>query len=232
VDATNLPGHQLPRVNPLAFKSKADAVYVEVRQRILDGELPPASSLNQEQLAATLQVSTTPLREALRRLEAEGFVRTLAHREIIVAPLLVDDFTALWEVRRTVDATAAALAAERHGPDDRSRMLAAAEAMSKRSSRLDAVERNREFHTAIYCACHNPVLIEMLGSHWDRADRYRRLIAVASSAADTAAEHSSLLTAVLDRNPEESSRLMRVHLLGSQALIEQSLRANPRAQHD
>lgn len=221
----NPASQQFSRVQPLAFKSKADAVYVEVRRRILDGEIAPASSLNQEQLAATLQVSTTPLREALRRLEAEGFVRTLAHREIIVAPLVIDDFIALWEVRRSVDATAAALAAERHGPDDRARMLAAADAMSKRSNRLDAVERNREFHTAIYCACHNPVLIEVVGSLWDRADRYRRLIAVAASAADTAAEHSALLQAVLDRNPVESSRLMQEHLIGSQALIEQSLRS-------
>jgi len=106
-------------VRPLVFKSKADAVYREVRQRILDGELSPGSSLNQEQLAATLEVSTTPLREALRRLETQGFVRTVAHREIVVAPLVVEELVALWEVRRDLDATAAALAPNATGQKTR-----------------------------------------------------------------------------------------------------------------
>jgi len=212
-------------VRPLAFKSKADAVYREVRQRILDGELPPGSSLNQEQLAMTLEVSTTPLREALRRLETQGFVRTVAHREIIVAPLVLEELVALWEVRSDLDASAAALAAERHGPDDKVRMLAAAEAMNSNNDEGEAVERNREFHTAIYGACHNPVLIELLDALWDRADRYRRLITVASSAAETAGQHQALLEAVLEGRREDAARLMRDHLRGSGALIEQSLRA-------
>ncbi len=59
----------------LHVATKAEAVYQELRSRILDGSIKPASTLNQEALAATLGLSITPLREALRRLESEGLVR-------------------------------------------------------------------------------------------------------------------------------------------------------------
>jgi len=212
-------------VRPLTFKSKADAVYQEIRQRILDGQLLPSSTLNQEQLAATLEVSTTPLREALRRLETEGLVRAAAHREITVAALSREEFTSLWEVRQEMDAMAVGLAAQRYRPDDRERMLSAAEAMSKGGDHHGNVELNREFHTAIYYACHNVVLIELLDVLWDRADRYRRLITATSGATGTALEHQTLLGLVLDRHAKAAARLMRSHLHQSGDLIEQRLRA-------
>ena len=68
VTLTSIEGSSLQLVAPLAFKSKADAVYDELERRILRGDLPPATTLNQVQLAAMLQVSTTPLRETLRKV--------------------------------------------------------------------------------------------------------------------------------------------------------------------
>src|SRR4051812_45764588 len=109
--------------NPLRYVSKADAVYAEVRRRILDGELAAGSSVNQEQFAAQLGVSTTPLREALRRLESEGFVRTVAHRDVVVAPLDRNELVALYEVREELDPLAASLAAKRHTEAERERLL-------------------------------------------------------------------------------------------------------------
>ena len=64
-------------------ETKADAAYRELRRRIVDGSLEPGSRLDQEMLAAALGVSTTPLREALRRLEAERLVQRAAHRQVV-----------------------------------------------------------------------------------------------------------------------------------------------------
>ena len=211
-------------VRPVAFTSKADAVYTELRQRILDGEIRPSSSLNQEQLATMLGVSTTPLREALRRLEAEGFVRTVAHREMVVAPIEIEELVALYEVRRNLDPLAAGLAAERYGVDDRARMVAALEALRADSIDESRTSLNREFHAAIYHSCQNLVLIELLDQLWDRADRYRRLIGRLSGDLNTYLEHEKLLQSVLDRDPDEATRLMRDHLLKSGTLIEEQLR--------
>ena len=69
----------------LRFTTKAEAVYDEIRSRILRGILPPASPLNQDALAPELGVSVTPVREAVRRLEAEGLVQVHAHRSVVVS---------------------------------------------------------------------------------------------------------------------------------------------------
>jgi DNA-binding GntR family transcriptional regulator len=207
-----------------AHMSKADAVYSEVRRRILEGEFAPGAALNQEQVAAALGVSTTPLREALRRLESEGFVRTVAHREVIVSPLEIDELVALYEVREDLDALAVALAAERHTPDERERILAGAKSLHEDGTG-DALSRNRAFHAAIYRSCHNLVLIDLLDALWDRADRYRRLVKFVANDVQVIAEHEALVQAVLDRRPDEAARLMREHLRSAQELIERSIKA-------
>ncbi|HYO40725.1 MAG TPA: GntR family transcriptional regulator, partial [Nocardioidaceae bacterium] len=66
--------------------TKADYAYAEVRERIMSGALPQGATVSQEALAAELEVSTTPLREAMRRLSAEGLVVLDAHRDARVAP--------------------------------------------------------------------------------------------------------------------------------------------------
>jgi DNA-binding GntR family transcriptional regulator len=207
--------------NPLRYVSKADAVYAEVRRRILDGELAAGSSVNQEQFAAQLGVSTTPLREALRRLESEGFVRTVAHRDVVVAPLDRDELIALYEVREELDPLAASLAAKRHTEAERERLLAAAARLGTRGG--DAVRANREFHAAIYQACHNPVLVELVDSLWDRADRYRRQVGMFARGADVRREHEAIVLAVLDRRAREAEKLMREHLRSGRAAIEAHL---------
>jgi DNA-binding GntR family transcriptional regulator len=70
---------------PIQAVTKAEAVYLETRSRILKGVLAPGSAVNQEALAADLGVSITPLREALRRLEMEGLIRLEAHRTMVIA---------------------------------------------------------------------------------------------------------------------------------------------------
>jgi DNA-binding GntR family transcriptional regulator len=198
-------------------------VYVEVRRRILEGEFAPGQALNQEQVAAALGVSTTPLREALRRLESDGLVLTSAHRELIVAPLEIAEFTALYEVREDLDALAAALAAERHTEEDRARIIAASEALH-RGGVADPLAANRAFHAAIYHACQNPVLIDLLDGLWDRSDRYRRLLKSVAQAAQVVAEHEALIEAVLERRPQVAAQLMRDHLRASRELIEATIR--------
>jgi DNA-binding GntR family transcriptional regulator len=203
--------------------SKADAVYVEVRRRILEGEFAPGVALNQEHVAAALGVSTTPLREALRRLESEDLVRTIAHRELIVAPLEIEEFLALYEVREDLDALAVALAAERYTSEDRARILESASALHQSGS-ADALAGNRAFHAAIYHSCQNPVLIDLLDGLWDRSDRYRRLLKSIAQDAQIVAEHEALIEAVLERKPQEAAQLMRDHLRASRELIEATIR--------
>ena len=91
--------------------TKAEAVYIETRSRILKGTLAPGSAVNQEALAAELGVSITPLREALRRLEMEGLIRVEAHRTMTITPLTSRELDETYAIRTQLDPFAAGLAA-------------------------------------------------------------------------------------------------------------------------
>jgi DNA-binding GntR family transcriptional regulator len=203
------------------YRSKADVAYDEIRAAVLGGDLPPGTVLNQEQLAEDLGVSTTPLREALRRLESEGFVNMPPHRDAIVAPLDADELLALYEVREALDSLAAGLAAERHDEAD-------AEAMAEAAARLgdeggDPVVANRALHASIYRASHNPVLIAQLDSLWDRSDRYRIAIRGIARQPQVVESHRAIVATVLSRDAVGAAAKMRVHINEARRSAEEAI---------
>lgn len=99
-----------------------EAVLVELRARILRGELPPGTALRQEVLAASLGVSRVPVREALRMLESEGHVAYAAHRGYRVAELSLADLEELYALRGLLEDHLAGLAMARMAMDDRARV--------------------------------------------------------------------------------------------------------------
>jgi DNA-binding GntR family transcriptional regulator len=213
---------------PFIHQSKSAAVYLELRQRILGAALAPGAALNQEQLAAELGVSTTPLREALRRLESEGLVMLLAHREAIVAPLDPLELAAVYEVREDLDPLAAALAAERH-TEAEATAIRRALARAGKPGREDRMSVNRRYHASIYGACHNPVLVETLDGLWDRSDRYRRAVGFMATEPAIQDEHVAIAEAVLARRADESADLMRSHIRRTRAAFHQLQGEPPRA---
>lgn len=196
--------------------------YEELRQRILTGLLEPGQALAQSQLAAELGVSLTPMREALRRLDAEGLVFIDAHKNARVATLSADEARHLFEVRERMDPMAAALAAERRTEADIAGIKAAAAQLKplEDAVSLEALVAHRQFHRAIYAASHNSLLIGLLEGLWDKADRYRRigLRAREDSAADRARvnrEHESIMQAVIEGDAAAAEKRMLEHVQGS-----------------
>ncbi|EMY33380.1 Transcriptional regulator [Arthrobacter crystallopoietes BAB-32] len=209
--------------------------YEEVRQRILIGALEPGRILAQSQLAEELGVSLTPMREALRRLDAEGLVFIDAHRNARVATLSAAEARHLFEVRERMDPMAAALAAERRTPEDIARLEAAARHLNPLEGELDlrSLAAHREFHRAIYTASHNELLINVLEGLWDKADRYR-LVGLQSrkdSAADRQRvdkEHRQIMEAVIAGNATAAEKAMLEHVqksLGRRAIDELEARS-------
>ena len=204
------------------FTTKSDFAYASVRERILSGEFTPGSVLNQESLAGTIGISTTPLREALRRLASEGLVALGTHRDARVAPLTADEAGDLFEVRRSMDALAAGLAAQRRTDADIAALEAAAEELRPLIEGVGAevLGAHRAFHAALYRASHNAMLIDLLDGLWDKADRYRRLglELIAGSGATRLQdfeEHFLLMQAVVRGDPAEAQDLMQRHVQAS-----------------
>ncbi|WP_129678146.1 GntR family transcriptional regulator [Candidatus Chloroploca sp. Khr17] len=92
--------------------------YQQIRRRILDGELRPSSPLSEHQLAVTLQLSRTPVREALKRLEKEGLVRSIPSRGTFITELTAHDILEIYQVRECLESLAARIAAEQMSPSD------------------------------------------------------------------------------------------------------------------
>jgi len=209
-----------------SLTTKSDFAYGRLREMIMTGDVAPGDVLNQAELARVIGISTTPLREALRRLKAEGLVELDAHRDARVTALTAEEARDLLEIRASLDPLAVALAAERRSSADLREMRDAIQGLRPLPDRpaLADLVAHRRFHTAIYMASRNEILISTLDGLWDKADRYRRLaLAEVRDQADrerTAIEHDVLLHCVVNRDAAGAGAVMRQHIgssLGAKA---------------
>ena len=205
--------------------TKADGVYLEVRNQILSGVLEPGRRVDYPQLSAALGVSITPLREALRRLEADHLVIRSAHRDVVIAALTREEASELVAVRRELDLLAARLAAAQMTPDE----LASARELVAGHDDREALRYlreaglpvavggllsvNRAFHRMVYCGSHNQVLIQYRDAISTRTERYVILARQINPVAPEAFRllHQKLLTALEGRDPEAAEEIMRAH---------------------
>lgn len=211
----------LPGIGPAAFATKSDLAYTHLRELILSGELQPGAVLPQSALAREIGISTTPLREALRRLKQEGLVDLDAHRDARVRPLDAAEARDLLELRAGLDPLAAALAAERRTEAELGEIreaLDGLEALSRHPSTAQLQSHHR-FHAAVHRASHNTLLVETLDGLWGKTDRYRRH-GLETGRSDEeretrATEHRQLFDAVRDGDADTAAELMRRHVATS-----------------
>jgi DNA-binding GntR family transcriptional regulator len=150
---------------PLHIESVVDQVYAVMRERILEGELARGARLRQEALAEELGVSRTPLREALRRLAAEGLVEFLPNRGVQVTDLSPEAVRAAYEARLALEPGAARLAATRRPPAELAAMHEAVR-VQRGADGHGAYAASRAFHLALVRASENQYLIRLGEALW------------------------------------------------------------------
>ena len=208
------------------FLTKSDYAYNHIREGILSGEYEPGTVLHQSMLAKTIGISTTPLREAMRRLMTEGFVELEGHRDARVSTLTAEEARDLLEVRRSLDPLAAGLAAERRTRADIRRIRETLESVKPLPSNPSVHEltTHRAFHSAVYESSHNDLLVTSLNGLWDKADRYRRmglqLVRTEEERDQKDREHHELVDAIVRGDADGASAVMLQHIntsLGAKA---------------
>lgn len=202
---------------PSRALTKTDMAYISVREQIFTGQLAPGALIDQEVLAASLGLSTTPVREALRRLESEHLVVTRAHRDTVVATLSAKQLQEVYEIRMFLDPYAVQLAAQNATDAEREEMAQLLKGHRKEDA-IGELHYNRLLHRAIYGACGNETLIQLLDQLWDLSDRHRYAILHEHSGSKNAhKEHGALIRAVIAGDDKLATELMRKHVLGSLA---------------
>jgi DNA-binding GntR family transcriptional regulator len=218
-DVTAAPADRVAYPSDEPVNTTAQA-YDALRRAIINGDLSPGQVVSQVQLAAQLNISRTPLREALRQLQSEGLLEGDFNRRLRVAPLSVDDLEQVAAMRIVLES----LGVQASVPKLR------AESLDRANTAFDQMERvlsstgsfddfrvpHRVFHTTLFSAV-GVRMRSQLEELWDHAERYRvfyRLsatdaVALANIAHD---EHAAILNRAQDRDALGCGKLIATHL--------------------
>jgi DNA-binding GntR family transcriptional regulator len=192
----------------------ADAVYQALRHGIVHGDLAPGERLRSDALATELRVSRTPVREALRKLEAEGLVAHSGSR-LMVRAFSEQDLTELFYVREALEGMAARLAAENATPSEIAAIRELLEDMETVRRRGDVGAMRRltgEFHQMICRAAHNDRLLQSLQALLDHVRQLQTSTLYGEGRpAQALDEHRRLLTAIEARDGDRAEALARAH---------------------
>ena len=207
-----------------------EIVYDTLRQAALEGTFAPGSPLRQEALAEKLQVSSMPVREALRRLEAEGLVTFIARRGAIVKPLDPKEADDVFLVRTLLEPSAARLATPNLQPDHLATLRTICGRLYEAASANDReafLKHDRAFHHSLYSAVDRPVLLSMIRQLWDRSEIYRAADVYRSTPKyhlqQSQAKHRAILRACIHGDGAEAERATRAGLDLSAAHLKSAL---------
>lgn len=197
-------------------RTLAARAYAVVHEAIIKGELKPGDRLRIEDLAAQLQVSPTPIREVLHRLEGVGLVEQIPHRGARVTELRPADLRDLYETRFALEPLAVAKAAQRFTPEIEAKAREALHqqmAAEKLKDPMEAWKAHTAFHFALYEASGSPWLVRLITPLWESSQRYRMALKqLREELRQRAGEHESLLGACAAHDSATASTLLYNHL--------------------
>jgi DNA-binding GntR family transcriptional regulator len=196
--------------------SAADYVADNVKVEILRGRFELGSKLDQQGLAEEFGVSTIPVREALRKLAAEGLVRLHPRRGAFVASVSDEELSEINRIRAALEDQATSLAAPRLRPQELTELRQLNRRMADSvhdSANTTWDTLNRRWHFVIYESSGSPLLLQLIGILWDRYTLYRMMnYAKPESRLKSVAEHDAVLKCLEGSDPTGAARAMRRHI--------------------
>jgi DNA-binding GntR family transcriptional regulator len=194
--------------------SVIDALASSLRERILSGEIPPATPLPEAELAAQYQVARPTIRAVIQQLTLTGLLRREANRSAFVPQLDAYNIVDLFFVRTMVETEAVRIVTSRRArPARAEQAVRRLETFGRDAKWSDVVEADLEFHRAMITATNSPRLLRLFGLLEDEIRlSISQLKPAYDSAAALAREHRELLTAIEDGDQKAAVSLLRHHL--------------------
>ncbi|WP_346764594.1 GntR family transcriptional regulator [Rhodococcus sp. HNM0569] len=211
---TSTAGGQATTRRATRAGTTVEALYSSLRERIVDGVYQPGQRMSQEQLAAEFDVSRTPLREALQRLEADGLLVAQANRGMHVAPIVNSETEESYALRILVEAPTIAAVIDELTADDLTQMRTALEAMHRHRNHSKRFQRaHQEFHD-VALTRYPASFRELTLSMHTRIQRHQSVyLSHQRTPDDFVAADTHLLDAVEARNSQSARRIMEFHLI-------------------
>jgi DNA-binding GntR family transcriptional regulator len=198
----------------VTFRTKQDVVTQFLKEAVLRGDLKPGDRLRQDEIARTLGLSQTPVREALLQLSAQGLVVRDPHRGAHVAKIDLADLEQLYAVRSLLESEAARLGAPRLGPAGVRTLRDLVRRMEEalQDGDLAALRQADEaFHMTLYRASGNDRLAHLIVQMWSSFPRYL-LWLLPERPRQAAKEHAAILRAASRGDGEAAARAVSAHL--------------------
>jgi len=200
-------------------------VYLHLRRELLAGALEPGTWLREQELAQNLQVSRTPVREAVRQLAQEGLLVIEPNRGVRVPSLSLEEAADTYAVREPLEAMAARLAAARTSAADHAELaahLAAMEAVAD-DDFPEHIRTDEAFHSLVARLSGNPVLQETIERLSHRVMRVKILTRDVNMSSAAHAQHARIAAAITANDPPAAAAAMAEHVRTNLEIVKDRL---------
>jgi DNA-binding GntR family transcriptional regulator len=209
---------------PVQRSTIREATRDALRDLIIGGKVDVTKPLRQDELAARLGISRTPLREALHALASEGLVTVDPHRGAMVTQPSVQQLLELYEIREQLEVLAGRKVVGATTPEHVAAMKALHERMGVVSDPVEWAELNQRFHATLYARCDNRELVSLIETLGARAKFYVRiLVSTRPPAVAAHRDHGEMLRALEQRDADAMENAIRQHLRATAAAVAPTL---------
>jgi len=212
----------------VAVENKKNFAYDLLKKRIVNNEYKPLDPLTEQSICQEFGISKTPVREALKELEKDGFVTILPSRGCLVSSIGLDYVREIFEIREILECAAIRIVAERGNTVVFENMLEnhVSFEFAEKNNIKDSIVSGYEIHTAILESVGNTRLLDIYKNIQSHIIRIRLFFLHQFDLKKTGemnSEHKMILKALISGDPDEAERTMREHLKNSQERIKSLL---------
>ncbi|MCX8022257.1 MAG: GntR family transcriptional regulator [Syntrophorhabdaceae bacterium] len=208
-----------------------EQVYRGLKEKILNGTLPPNKRLIEEKIASEMKTSRTPVREAMQKLEKEGLIRKLPRGGFTISNITLDDIEEVFGLRAILEGYAAALATARATEEDIKSLeeivAKQEECKAKDGAEQEMIALNTEFHDRLYRAAKSIRLYTIINDLTDSIYRFRSIIFKYPDMIDISIkDHKDMIELMKDKKSSKVETLVRRHIIRGRNLIKKRLKKN------
>ena len=212
---------------PMESSTLNEDIYDEICRALRDGRLLPGQNVGIRQLADAVNTSPMPVREALRRLEAQGVLKTRPGRVLSIPGLDLDEVNEIYTIRITLEGLAAERAASEASPAEMANVQAICQKMDSTYSVNDPgtfYPLNYDLHMAIYSAAHMPHLLRIIQPLWLRISPFLWSIANEPHLRFAMEQHHQAVEAMIKRDAAGLRQAIETDIRRAQNMLEQILK--------